>query len=133
MDHQTLLVPASCLRLILEHCRRELPREACGALVGSGNRATRVFPLPNVSPTPTTRYLASPEGLWHVLQLAETAGEELLAIYHSHPHGPPRLSPVDLEQAYWPQLVHIVVSPPYDVRAYIIQGDGPRSIMLISY
>ena len=40
----------------------------------------------------------------------ETQDEELLAIYHSHPQGPAHPSPTDIAQAYYPDVVQIIVS-----------------------
>ncbi len=35
---------------------------------------------------------------------------ELVGIYHSHPHGPPGLSEIDVKEAYYPEVVHLVWS-----------------------
>jgi len=40
----------------------------------------------------------------------EAQGEELVAIYHSHPQGPPHPSPTDIAQAYYPDTVQVIVS-----------------------
>lgn len=94
----------------MDHCRREMPYEACGVLAGHGDRVTRAIPLPNVASEPAHAYLAEPESLYQVLLDMEERGEELIGIYHSHPNGPPALSDRDREQAFWPGVVHLVVS-----------------------
>ncbi|MEW6545449.1 MAG: M67 family metallopeptidase [Bacillota bacterium] len=106
----TLCIPRRVWGEVIHLCRLQLPGEACGILAGTGNRVSRAIPLPNISPTPTRAYLADPESLYRALLDIEERGEQLLAIYHSHPAGPATLSPVDLEQAFWP-VVHVVISP----------------------
>ena len=105
-----LHIPRSVWAEVTDHCHHQLPREACGVLVGKGNRVCRAIPLPNVSPSPARAYLADPEHLYRVLLELEDRSAELLAVYHSHPGGPATLSSTDLEQAFWPGVVHVVVS-----------------------
>ena len=51
-----------------------------------------------------------PAELIKVLRDLRTAGEELVAIYHSHPHGPLRPSKMDIDRAYYPETAHLIVS-----------------------
>ena len=51
-----------------------------------------------------------PAELIKVFRELRTAGEELVAIYHSHPHGPLRPSDTDIERAYYPETAHLIVS-----------------------
>lgn len=107
---ETLYIPQSVWGEVIQHCRQHLPREACGILAGTGSMVRRAIPLPNASPSPTRAYLADPESLYRTLLDLESRQEEMLAIYHSHPQGPPVLSPADLEQAFWPHLLQVVIS-----------------------
>jgi proteasome lid subunit RPN8/RPN11 len=34
----------------------------------------------------------------------------LIAIFHSHPHGPAEPSKTDIERAYYPEVAHLIVS-----------------------
>lgn len=49
------------------------------------------------------------EQLQAIMDLEER-GLELLAIYHSHPHGPDVPSSSDVSQAYYPDSFYIIVS-----------------------
>jgi proteasome lid subunit RPN8/RPN11 len=44
-------------------------------------------------------------------QELENRGLEMVAIWHSHPAGPARLSPTDLAEACYPEAALLVVSP----------------------
>ena len=57
------------------------------------------------------------------------AGEELIAIVHSHPSSPPTLSETDMNEAYYPDAVLIVVSfqsEPEQVAAWFRRGPELR-------
>jgi len=133
-----LRIPRSVWDRVNEHCLSEKPREACGLLAGRGGVVSRAVPLPNVSPTPHRAYLADPEYLYQALRDLEERGEEVLAIYHSHPAGPPALSARDLEQAFWPGVVQLVVSlsgQEPEVRGYLLPDSTaaaqPRPVRLL--
>jgi proteasome lid subunit RPN8/RPN11 len=56
----------------------------------------------------------------------EEHGWKLLAIYHSHPHGPQVPSSADVAQAYYPEAAYLIVSlidrrQPH-VRAFMIMA-----------
>ena len=40
----------------------------------------------------------------------EAKGLTLLAIFHSHPHGPQTPSETDIAKAYYPEVVHLIIS-----------------------
>jgi len=45
-----------------------------------------------------------------VLRDLRDVGETLIAIYHSHPHGPPEPSSTDVARAYYPEAAHLIIS-----------------------
>ena len=50
-----------------------------------------------------------PAELIKIVRDLRNAGEELAAIFHSHPHGPPHLSRMDIQRAYYPEAAHLIV------------------------
>ena len=83
-----LLVPPHILSRILNHARSESPLECCGLL--GGHRTTSdwhvksLHLLINELGSPT-RYRSEPASLLKALKAVRLAGEEVVAIYHSHP------------------------------------------------
>jgi len=68
----------------------------------------------------------------------EDAGEELLAIYHSHPRSPAYPSPTDRREAHWPNAAYLLVSlrdphaPAPEMYAYrIADHDAVMQIELV--
>src|SRR5690606_9974314 len=93
----------------LAHATACLPHEACGLLAGQDGRAERLFPIENVLHSPVA-YEMEPQQQVRAMLAIEDGGLELLAIYHSHPDGPPRPSPSDVAQAYYPDTVYLILS-----------------------
>ena len=105
----TLILPARLAATIIDHARAGYPEEVCGLVGGAAGRATTLHPGRNISPTPTIAYELDHETLPRVVDL-EDAGLELLAIYHSHPHGPAEPSLVDTANATFPDCVYLIIS-----------------------
>jgi proteasome lid subunit RPN8/RPN11 len=103
-----LLLAPGLLDRVIEHAKAEYPREACGLLVGRGS-AERLIPMENVLAS-STAYEMDPAQLITTFCHLRSAGEELVAIYHSHPRGPARPSKSDIERAYYPDAMHLIVS-----------------------
>ena len=91
------------------HARAEYPHEACGLLGGQEGRVDEVYPLPNTERS-AVRYLADPEAQLQAMLEIEERGWEIVAIYHSHPDSPAYPSATDLEMAFYPQALSLIVS-----------------------
>lgn len=101
-----------------------------------GGRSPRIearYPLRNLSTSPLTKYFASPEDLFRAMRQMREAGQDMLAIYHSHPRGRPYPSPVDIELAYYPDVVHIILgfTPEMEMRGYTIRKRIPEPAEII--
>ena len=72
---------------MVDSLRLELPREGCGLLFGRGDLVIRVVPMANRATDPDRFLLDAAEEAAVRRELA-AEGEELLAIYHSHPIAP---------------------------------------------
>ena len=94
---------------IIAHGRREAPDEAGGLLAGRGTRIEHVYAMKNVERSPVA-YRLDPEEQYRVFMEIETAGWELEGIYHSHPKSEAYPSPTDVELAYYPEAVYLIVS-----------------------
>ena len=96
------------LEQMMLHAKQAYPNEGCGLLAGRA-AAERFIPMKNLSSS-TAEYQMDPAELIQVLRDVRNSGERLIAIYHSHPHGPAELSQKDIEQAYYPEAAQLLVS-----------------------
>ena len=55
-------------------------------------------------------YEIDPAELIQALRHLRDSGESLIAIFHSHPHGPAEPSNTDIRRAYYPEAAHLIVS-----------------------
>jgi proteasome lid subunit RPN8/RPN11 len=94
---------------MIRHARREYPNEACGLLAGKDGWVERLYQMTNADHSPVT-YRLDPEEQFRVLMEIEEKGWELLAIYHSHSHSPAYPSATDLELAFYPNSLYLIIS-----------------------
>jgi proteasome lid subunit RPN8/RPN11 len=103
-------LPAEMRAAIIEHARREAPRECCGIIAGVAGAPVRLYETRNVAPG-NTLYEIDPAQLIDLefRELPET-GTEIVAIYHSHPASPAYPSATDVDLAFWPEAVYLICS-----------------------
>lgn len=106
---ETFYLPHSVREEVIAHVMSLFPEEACGLLGGQDGRAARLYPVENMLHSPVAFEMDPLQQIRAMLELEE-AGLELLAIYHSHPHGPAWPSASDVAQAYYPDTAQIIIS-----------------------
>jgi [CysO sulfur-carrier protein]-S-L-cysteine hydrolase len=96
---------------IFNHAKKAAPAECCGLIGGSSeSRAVTIYPVENVAVNPITSYEAAPEDLFAAQRMMRQRGEELLAIYHSHPRSAdPLPSQTDVRLAFYPEAVYFII------------------------
>jgi len=99
------------LAQIIAHARDSAPNECCGLIGGAENGvAQTVYRLRNVAANPLVTYEAAPEDLFAAQRTMRERGEEIIAIYHSHPRSAdPEPSATDVRLAYYPSAVYLIV------------------------
>jgi len=85
------------------------PLEACGLLAGTGAHVTKCYMLSNVDAA-ADHYSMRPEEQFAAINDMRRRGLRLLAIWHSHPASPARMSAEDLRLAYTPDVLFVIVS-----------------------
>ncbi len=87
------------------------PAECCGLIGGTEKGAAQnIYPLRNIAADIHVSYEAAPEDLFNAQRQMRERGEELLAIYHSHPRSAePLPSETDVRLAYYPQAVYFII------------------------
>lgn len=112
---------------MIAHAREDDPNECCGLVGGNGDQAKTVYRAENAERSPF-RYSIAPREQLELMNRIEEAGEEIVAIYHSHTKTAAYPSQTDINLAIgWPDAVYLIVSlenpeSPY-VRGFMIR-DG---------
>ncbi len=92
----------------------------------------RIIPCANAHETPTTRYRIDPREQLRAFREMDERGEDLVAIYHSHPASQPYPSPTDRAEAHYPEAVYVLVSlrtQTPELEAYRIKEDGAVTLV----
>jgi len=119
------------LEEIFAHAKEAAPAECCGLIGGTADgTAKSIYSLLNVAADKVVSYEAAPEDLFAAQRQMRARGEELLAIYHSHPRSDePAPSETDVRLAYYPQAVYFIVGlagPQPVIRAFRISAREER-------
>src|ERR1041385_1378530 len=96
---------------IIAHARAAAPHECCGLIGGTTDgQAQSIYRTRNMAADSLVAYEAAPEDLFAAQRTMRQRGEELLAIYHSHPRSSdPQPSVTDVRLAYYPSAVYLIV------------------------
>jgi proteasome lid subunit RPN8/RPN11 len=117
-----LRLPRSLFDEIVDHARAEAPNECCGMIASVDGRAVAVHRVRNSAASPL-RYEMDGMEQYRVQTAIEDAGQQLGAIYHSHTRSDPYPSQTDINLAFYPESLYVIVgvkgSEP-DVRAWTI-------------
>ena len=109
--HIGLTLPGLVADALLEHARSELPNEACGLLAGSlaEGTASAYHPARNSEASPL-RYNVDPEDLVRTVFALDAAGQDLVAIFHSHTRSSAVPSATDRRTAQYPGVFYLLAT-----------------------
>ena len=112
MSQRLVAFPRAVRSAIVQHARREAPRECCGFLLGSRRRVQFALPLDNVDSRPESRYRIDDRQHIAVRRWLRRLAPplEIVGAYHSHPNAAARPSATDLAEAHYPDWVFAIVS-----------------------
>ena len=110
---------------IVEHARADAPNECCGMVATRDGEAVKVYPAMNAAASPL-RYEIDGAEQYRIQMAIDDADLDLGAIYHSHTRSEPVPSQTDINLAFYPDALYIIVGlvgGEPDVRAFTIR-DG---------
>ena len=121
------------LEEIIQHARADLPNECCGIVASDNGAAVKVFRASNAEASPV-RYSLDPREQYRITMEIEEHGWELGAIYHSHTRSEAYPSQTDVNLAFYPDAIYLIVSlrKPDDpeVRAFRIEDERIEEVAL---
>jgi proteasome lid subunit RPN8/RPN11 len=105
----TLNIPVEIFDQMLAQARAEVPVEACGILAGTDDTCKKLYKMTNVDQS-STHCMMDPSEQFEIARDIRAKGLKMLAIYHSHPATPARLSAEDVRLALTPDVIYLIVS-----------------------
>jgi proteasome lid subunit RPN8/RPN11 len=113
---------------IVAHARADAPNECCGMIATRDGEAVKIYPAANAAASPL-RYEIDGAEQFRIQMAIDDAGLDLGAIYHSHTRSDPYPSQTDINLAFYPDSVYLIVGvakEQAEVRAFEIR-DGQVS------
>ena len=133
MIHSVQL-PRSIVNQLLHHAQLSPDSEVCGLIGGKGGVPSRCYPIANIASAPQRLFAMDPEQQIAAMRSMREQGEELFAIYHSHPASPPFLSATDLAQANYPETLYLIISLQtrgvLEMQGFVLRGTAVTEVPL---
>jgi proteasome lid subunit RPN8/RPN11 len=93
---------------MIEHAREEAPNECCGMVAARDGEAVKVHRAVNAAASPL-RYEIDGAEQYRIQKEIDDADLELGAIYHSHTRTDPYPSQTDINLAFYPDALYLIV------------------------
>ena len=129
-----ILLPRPLLKQIVDAAESAYPEECCGLIVGYAEPpqnliVTRVEISPNVAEeNAAERFEISPHRRLEVMRALEGGPERIIGHFHSHPDHAAQPSLRDLERAWEPDLIWLIVAvldgQAIHTTAHVLDGEG---------
>lgn len=102
--------PRPLINQILQQAQQAEDSEICGLVSARSGQPVHCYPVANAAEQPTHRFRMHPQQQIEAMRQIRERGEELFAIYHSHPDTPALPSATDLREATYPDALYIIIS-----------------------
>ncbi|NWF51844.1 MAG: M67 family metallopeptidase [Nitrospirae bacterium] len=125
-----IIIPSHLLDEVLSHCDVEYPDEACGILAGKEGVVLKVYKMKNIENSPIS-YLIDSKEQFTVMKEIRERGLDITAIYHSHPDLDAYPSAKDIQLAFYPESVYIIISlseREREVKAFHIEEGNVKEV-----
>jgi|SRR5580765_853534 proteasome lid subunit RPN8/RPN11 len=99
---------------LVAHARADAPNECCGMIASRDGEAVAVHRATNTAASPL-RYVIDGKEQYQIQTAIEDAGLDLGAIYHSHTRSAPEPSETDINLAFYPEALYVIVGVKDDV------------------
>jgi len=93
---------------MIDHARAEAPNECCGMVASRDGEAVAVYPAENAAASPL-RYEIDGAEQYRIQMEIDDADLELGAIYHSHTRTEPYPSQTDINLAFYPDALYLII------------------------
>jgi [CysO sulfur-carrier protein]-S-L-cysteine hydrolase len=101
---------------MVAHALQDAPNECCGMIASRNGDAVKVHRATNVAASPL-RYEIDGAEQYRIQMAIDDEDLELGAIYHSHTRSDPYPSQTDINLAFYPEALYVIVG---------VAGDAPQ-------
>src|SRR4051812_15049182 len=101
-------IAKALLDKVIAHALEDAPNECCGLVAARDGEAVEVHRARNAAASPL-RYELDGMEQYRIQSAIEDAGHDLGAIYHSHTRSDPYPSQTDINLAFYPESLYVIV------------------------
>ena len=109
-DMSAVRLPRSIVNQLLQLAQKSPYEEICGLISRDRHGFRKCYPVVNVATDKKHFFALDPRGQIEAMRVMREHGEELGAIYHSHPDSPALPSLADIEQHESPDMLYLIIS-----------------------
>jgi proteasome lid subunit RPN8/RPN11 len=110
MNSADIQIPRKITNQLLHLAQISPDFEVCGLIGSKNGLPTHCYPIKNSAEHPQQRFLLDAGQQISAMAKMRELGEDLFAIYHSHPTAPALPSTHDLEHAAYPDALYLIIS-----------------------
>ena len=109
-DMSAVRLPRSIVNQLMQLAQKSPEEEICGLISCDRRGFKKCYPVVNVADDKKHFFALDPKGQIDAMRSMREHGEELAAIYHSHPDSPALPSLADIEQHEYPGVLYLIIS-----------------------
>jgi proteasome lid subunit RPN8/RPN11 len=110
MPQEPIQIPRKIANQLLHLAQISPDIEVCGLIGSRNDLPSSCYPINNVAKHPGQRFQLDASQQISAMVAMRNLGEELFAIYHSHPTTPATPSITDLVQTVYPEALYLIIS-----------------------
>ena len=126
-------IPRQLYDQMVAHAQADAPDECVGMIASRDGEAVELYRAENAAHSPL-RYEIDGAEQYRIQMAIDDAGLDLGAIYHSHTRSDPYPSQTDINLAFYPEALYVIVGlarGEADVRAYTIRDGKVAEVELV--
>ena len=127
-------LPRSIVNQLLQLAQKSPEEEICGLISRDQRGFKKCYPVVNVADDKKHFFALDPKGQIEAIRSMREQGEELGAIFHSHPDSPALPSLADIEQHEYPGVLYLIISlgkkGAPEMRGYHIHGSEAGEVAI---
>ena len=133
-DMSAVRLPRSIVNQLMYLAQKTPEEEICGLISRDRHGFRKCYPVINAADDKKHFFVLDPKGQIEAMRSMREHGEELAAIYHSHPDSPPQPSLTDIEQHEYPGVLYLIISlgtkERPEMRGFDIHGREAREVAI---
>ncbi|MCC5796438.1 MAG: M67 family metallopeptidase [Methylophaga sp.] len=131
---ETIQIPRTLANQLLHEAQLSPGREVCG-LVGRRQEHFHCYPIDNAAIDSSVLFALNASEQIEAFKHMQSRGEQLFAIYHSHPDSPALPSKIDVAEAEYPDALYLIISlntrGVLEMRGFYLRDATPQEVELI--